>query len=424
MNRNRNYSTQAPGREGNNLSRNPSNVSWGTKIKGAIQVGHGLGEALRGSLGATDPGGREYTSSGQIADRGRQEIAQGLARMRGVTTGLPSAPVYDRRHSYPTQQYEQPQRSASVWSRRAASAHQPRHHYNPPTASSPFEKYYEHPYPAEQEQDPGFAGLGAGVDAGRRKEGQDRIVPAFLVHPPQAAAASETPYPSRTSYPSHGGYSTQASAPHQEYSIPQSPYSASPSTSGRSPIAPPLPPRSLQPSPYHGNNAPLSAPSSAHPYSPADSSSTSAHMPQPSTSHRRSFSNLIDRSKTMRLLTGKGKGKEKQTEGSQKLGRIQSMFHASGRRTVTRPSSPDPDGYTSDNAEHHTDARTRTRSAPATPPPHRHESTLEHAGYNVLSYDVKDVYPQWPTEEEMRRSQASRSRSQGARLEPVRSARA
>ncbi|KAJ7619427.1 hypothetical protein FB45DRAFT_930768 [Roridomyces roridus] len=165
-----------------NLSRNSSNVSWGTKIKGAIQVGHGFGEAIRGSLGASDISASSYSSSQEITHRGRQEIAVGLARMRGVTAGLPSAP--NRRHSFPTQQYEP---MPSVWHRRSTSAH------NPPTATTPFNKAYEHPYLPEAGPDSGFAGLGAGIDPAQRKGGNEPIVPAFTTAPPRHAPASHAP---------------------------------------------------------------------------------------------------------------------------------------------------------------------------------------------------------------------------------------
>ncbi|KAJ6468977.1 hypothetical protein DFH09DRAFT_1366084 [Mycena vulgaris] len=419
---NRDYSTApAP----SSLSRNSSNVSWGTKIKGAIQIGHGVGEAIRGSLGATDLGPHNYTPSREIAQRGRHEIAQGLARIKGVPTMLPPAPVYDRRHSYPLQQYEQ--QPASAWGRRSTSAHQNRQ--NPPTTTSPFDKFYEHPYPAEQNQDPGFAGLGAGADAGRRKEGNDRIMPAFVVSPPQTVPTSETPYPSFTRQSVPGTpRSSQVSSVHYQSGIPPN----STPTSSRSSIAPPLPPRNPLNSPLYGptpvlpsgpapvDNRYLSVSSSIPHNSPVDSSSTG---PQPPSNRRRSLSSLVDRTSKNIRLNGKGKAKEKQPEGTGKLGRIQSMFLASGRRSISRPSSPTTE--TLDNEHHSSAAHYRTRSTPSTPPPHRHESALETAGYDVLSYDVKDAYPHWPTEEEMGAgSHASRARSQtGGRLEPVRSVR-
>ncbi|KAJ7141862.1 hypothetical protein C8R43DRAFT_1016668 [Mycena crocata] len=389
---NRDYLT--PRATSGSLSRDSTNgasrnVSWGTKIRGAIQVGHGVGEALRGSLGASDVGPHKYTSSGEIAQRGRHEIAQGIARFKGVTTMLPPAPVYDRRHSYPTQQYEQ--QPASVWTRRSASAHH--NHHNPPTASSPFEKFYEHPHVAEQDQDPGFAGLGAGIDPTRRKEANDRIQPAFIVPPPLVVS---------------GGYHNHPMPPNS-------------STSARSFIPPTLPPRnSLHPSyvaPYgptsHGLGLPSSLDSS-HFYAPAPAHGNGSIPTDPTTgessSHspsRHSFANLVDRTSKSIRLTGKGKGKEKQSEGN-RLDRKRSMFLSSGRRT--RPPSPElPD---------HEYSAPQTRSAPPTPPPHRHESALETAGYD-------DTYHHWPTAEEMRASmETSRSRSHnGGRLEPVRSVR-
>ncbi|KAJ7778464.1 hypothetical protein B0H16DRAFT_1503600 [Mycena metata] len=421
---NRNYSTQRQGTSSTSgLSRNSSsNVSWGTKIRGAVQVGHGLGEAIRGSLGAADVGPHAYTSSGQIADRGRHEIAQGLARMRGVTTSLPAAPVYDRRHSYPTRQYEE---QSSVWSRRSSSAHHNRE--NPSTASAPFQKYYEHPYPVEPEPDSGFAGLGAGIDAGRRKEGNDRPMPAFVMEPPHPSAP-----PSQTAYPSHQSYSAQSLYPPQTQYPSQQTYNAqnlhfqsptaSSAPSARSSVGPPLPPRnSPSVGPYYGpmGNAHLSVPP---PPAPAESLSTGPSLAPPTDSRHRSFSGF----RSMRFTgKGKGKGKEKHTEGNNRLGRIQSMFLPSG--TQTRPASPDGDLGT-EHVEPERDPRApvRKRSISAPTNPHQHESALEHAGYDVLTYNAKDVYPSWPTEEE-RRAQLQTSTSRGAggpRLEPVRSVRA
>ncbi|KAJ7482320.1 hypothetical protein B0H11DRAFT_2022692 [Mycena galericulata] len=425
--------------QNSNLSRSPSNVSWTTKIKGAIQVGHGVGEAIRGSLGASDLGPHNYTSSGEIAQRGRHEIAQGLARIKGVTTMLPPGPVYDRRHSYPLQQYDPP--PATAWNRRSASAHQSSP--NPTTASSPFDKYYEHPYPAEQDSDPGFAGLGAGADAGRRKETNDRIMPAFVA-PPLHTSTLQTPYPmaANPSRGNGGGTSRSSSVPaHQNPSAPRSqPQSmvgmpSSASLASRNSFAPPLPPRmSIRPhsvasssrTPLDRRNAPSSItdgqlfiPPSVPQNAPSNSS-LSPHPPipepSPSSNRHRSLSTLMDKTSKSIRFTGKGKGKEKQPqEGTNKPGRIPSMF-LSGRRT--RPPSPSPDEF-----EH--PSRSGTRSVPSTPPPHRHESTLETAGYDVLTYDAKDRYPQWPTEAERAAAQASRSRSQiGGRLEPVRSVRA
>lgn len=97
---------------------------------------------------------------------------------------LLAAPVYDRRHSYPVQQYEH-----QVLRRRSSSTHHVRP--NPPTATTPFQKSYEHPYVPEPDNDSGFAGLGAGMD---RKERTERVAPAFTITPPYPQPAS-TPYP-------------------------------------------------------------------------------------------------------------------------------------------------------------------------------------------------------------------------------------
>ncbi|KAJ7715156.1 hypothetical protein B0H16DRAFT_1617054, partial [Mycena metata] len=347
------------------LSRNSSsNVSWGTKIRGAVQVGHGLGEAIRGSLGAADVGPHAYTSSGQIADRGRHEIAQGLARMRGVTTSLPAAPVYDRRHSYPTRQYEE---QSSVWSRRS-STRRPR--------ALRF-KILRHPYPVEPEPDSGFAGL----------EGNDRPMPAFVMEPPHPSAP-----PSQTAYPSH-----------QSYSAPEISIFSHPPRHQRRPLAALLVLRSPAPK-FRLLLAHITDPwgmlTSLRPSATCTSRILSTG-PLPRTADRQP------------------------SPERQRLGRIQSMFLPSG--TQTRPASPDGDLGT-EHVEPERDPRApvRKRSISAPTNPHQHESALEHAGYDVLTYNAKDVYPSWPTEEE-RRAQLQTSTSRGAggpRLEPVRSVRA
>ncbi|KAJ7160808.1 hypothetical protein C8R46DRAFT_1194271 [Mycena filopes] len=450
MNRNyttSNYSTHS------GVSRNASSsVGWGTKIKGAIQVGHGLGEALRGSLGAADVGARDgqYTSSGEIAERGRHEIAQGLARMRGVATGLPPAPVYDRRHSYPTRQYE-PARAASVWGRRSASAHHNRdsrhtdndnnnnhNSRNPSTASAPWEKWYEHPHvpaqaPEQEQEGSGFAGLGAGAQQ-RRKEGGDRVgvapapmpVPAFVVHPPHTPSSQQWsatgPYPPRSQaspyYDSaHQQHSFAPAPPPPRQARSVTPYYG-PMSDGRLAVPGPLPP--LAPAEYFPSPTPSY-------YSPTTSPTLAAPTPDRSRT-RHSFSNL----RSSIRLTGKGKGKGKERQGPE--GRLGRMF-----RSQTRPPSPENEDDVAeqeqDLVERQAQGHFRTRSAPSTPGPgpgpgahpHRHESTLEHAGYDVLTYDAKDVYPQWPTEEERRRASSSRwagGSASGSRLEPVRSVRA
>ncbi|KAJ7777567.1 hypothetical protein DFH07DRAFT_936641 [Mycena maculata] len=411
-----------PPQPNSSLSRNPSNVSWGTKIRGAIQIGHGVGEAIRGSLGASDLDPHHHASSSEIAQRGRHEIAQGLARIKGAATMLPPGPVYDRRHSYPTQQYQE--RPASAWSGRSTSAHHNRP--NPPTATSPFEKFYEHPYPAEQDQDSGFAGLGAGIDPSRRKEANDRVLPAFMAPPQHPAPSLQTPYPMLATNSGHGT-SRPSSAPHISHFQPGP--SATDGMSSNSPFpsprtAPPLPPRPSTVASY--GRTPLdqqSAPSSINNHQlfippPVQRNTASESRPpilaSPSSNNHRSLSTLVDRTKSIRL-TGKGKGKEKekQPEGNNKPGRIPSM---SERRT--RPASPNASNRVYPKPH-------QTLSAPSTPPPHQHESALETAGYDVLSYDAKDRYPHWPTEEERAAAQASRSRSQtGGRLEPVRDVRA
>ncbi|KAK7055172.1 hypothetical protein R3P38DRAFT_1346746 [Favolaschia claudopus] len=388
---NRDY---APTSRGPQLSRNASNnVGWGTKIKGAIQVTHGLGEAIRGTLGASDFGPQNYTPSGQIAHRGRQEIAEGLARMRGTAAQLPSAPIYDRRHSYPTHQYEQRGPMASVLRRRSASTHMRRE--NPPTASEPFEKFYEHPHvqrTLSRPDDSGFAGVGAGVDPATRKEGGG-IVPAFLIQSPAQLPSSsiDVRYPSQ---PSHGNFHPNNQTQYQQpSSLAGVPPMTSPTTLRSCIISAPT--ALGAPSERPNNTDFLSVPSQQP---PGHSSSSGSVASQPSRSPLRS--NFLGGE-----VARKGKEKEKEPHNKLRRRRRRSFF---GRRVVTRPSTPDRDEALRARQEF-------TRSAPATPPrpAHQHESTLEHAGYDVLSYDAKDVYPSWPTEGEIRRQQTTR-------FEPVR----
>ncbi|KAJ7233167.1 hypothetical protein C8J57DRAFT_1250044 [Mycena rebaudengoi] len=399
--------------------------------RGAIQIGHGVGEAIRGSLGATDLGPHTYSSSGEIAQRGRHEIAQGLARIKGVPTMLPPAPVYDRRHSYPVQQYEQ-QQSVPSWGRRSVSAHPARH--NPSTAASPFEKYYEHPYPVESEEDSGFAGLGAGVNPVGRKEEADRIIPAFVVSPPQPAPLpGPRPYPFNNRHPICDA-SIQSSSP--SHPFPESP--STPShlnalsphpTSPRLSNPPPLPPRS------YARHSTMSSPDghlhlsvpiySSHAAVPATSTvspqPSNSEPPSPSSSRHR-LSNLIGKTGKSMRLSSKGKGKERERPAeSNKLRRRRSLASSQqlGGSAFAAPSPSGPLEY----PQSHGPASYQSRSAPTTPPPHLHESTLETAGYDIISYDVKDAYPHWPTEEERAGMQASSvSRGRG-RLEPVRSLR-
>ncbi|KAK7029814.1 hypothetical protein R3P38DRAFT_3188689 [Favolaschia claudopus] len=385
---------------GPQLSRNTSNnVGWGTKIKGAIQVTHGLGEAIRGTLGASDFGGPQnssYTPSGQIAHRGRQEIAEGLARMRGTAAQLPSAPIYDRRHSYPTHQYEQRAGPmASVLRRRSRSASTQMRRENPPTASEPFEKFYEHPHavPQTRPDDSGFAGIGAGVDPATRKELGGGIVPAFLIQPPaQLPSSRYPPQPSHGNFhpnQGHGGYiQTQYQNPSSLAGVPPM---TSPTTLRSSIIS--APPAGDRP-----NNTDLLSVPSQHPGHSSSSASVPSQQPSPSPLR----SSFLGGNKARK---GKGKEKEKEPHNKLRRRRRRSFF---GRRVVTRPATPDRDEALRAPQEF-------TRSAPATPPrpAHQHESTLEHAGYDVLSYDAKDVYPSWPAEGEIRRQQTTR-------FEPVR----
>ncbi|KZP07893.1 hypothetical protein FIBSPDRAFT_939265 [Athelia psychrophila] len=59
----------------------------GSKIKGAIQVVHGVGDSIRGTvLGGVDTVAGDTSSAGagdNIATRGRAEVDQGMANLRG-----------------------------------------------------------------------------------------------------------------------------------------------------------------------------------------------------------------------------------------------------------------------------------------------------------------------------------------------------
>jgi len=61
----------------------------GSKMRGAAQVAHGVGEVIRGTvLGAIDNiAGDDRTMNREIAAQGRMEYSQGMAKMRGAGTG-------------------------------------------------------------------------------------------------------------------------------------------------------------------------------------------------------------------------------------------------------------------------------------------------------------------------------------------------
>ncbi|KAJ7073271.1 hypothetical protein B0H15DRAFT_806857 [Mycena belliarum] len=462
------YSTPGPPRTtgSSSLSRGGS-VSWGNKIKGAIQVGHGLGEALRGSLGASDPyysqpyqhqqhqhqqhqqQHQQYAprAPGEIAQRGRHEIAQGLARMRGVPLPGPGpvevpprpTPLYRRRaesSSYPQRQYEprrrlRTRRAAPHLTNSNAGDNGSNDNANPSTTPTPFEKFYAHPYlpsPTPQqdgqaEDDPGFAGLGAGAGAGGRKEAEDRIVPAFVVAPPSESGL-ETPYPSfrrqEGAGAGHGHGYRPGSAPPTRASFapplpPRTRNSWNPpasASSARSSVdyshAPTRSSINAPPSPYASSSAGPSSQDHSHLSVPPDASSTATH--EAPSRHR--LSSLLDRtSKSMRFAgAGKGKGREK----LKKAARDQNMTIASD----AFPGRPDAEAQSPDD---HLAPSPSPLHRHATAPAHRHEAALETAGYDVLPYDAKDAYPQWPSEAEMRRARARPPYLQTqSRLEPVR----
>jgi hypothetical protein len=60
----------------------------GSKMRGAAQAAHGIGETIRGTiLGAIDSIGGDATANKEIAAQGRMEYSQGIAKMRGAGAG-------------------------------------------------------------------------------------------------------------------------------------------------------------------------------------------------------------------------------------------------------------------------------------------------------------------------------------------------
>ncbi|CAK5271795.1 unnamed protein product [Mycena citricolor] len=391
------------------LSRNSTNVSWSTKIRGAVQIGQGLTDTLRGTLGASDFGPHRFSSSDEIAGRGRHQIAQGLARIRGVPTDLPPAPLNSgQQNSRPISQYDERPRSASLsgWYRRSFSGipvgPQPQNpHRNPSTRSTPFDKFYEDPVgpqsahrtPPEDAPDPGFAGLGAGVDpSSRRKDGSDRISPAFMTNRSASASTSST----NTVYP-RPTFSAQTSATVSGYPrspgayltvpVPESYFPPSAATAPRTP--PPLPPRRRP-------TAPL----------PPDLASDSASVTEqgsclPTFGRSRStppcpIDALPNRPPARRDVSGLEQG-----------GYSVMTYDAKDALPSWPPSGSASQASSSSSARLH-------------PQPHQHEARLEHAGYDVLPYDAKDSYPTWPSEREMRGSNTRTPGRAEPKLEPLR----
>ncbi|KAF7320915.1 hypothetical protein HMN09_00178200 [Mycena chlorophos] len=412
------------------LQRRPStaNVSWPTKIRGAIQVGHGLGDAIRGSLGATDIKHNNYTSSHEIAQRGRHEIATGLARMRGVPAFLPPAPVYDRRHSFPLQQYE-PERTfwgpsarpagGSVHRRQTRSHEPPRDRMNPSTASEPFNKYYEHPYLEEpsREQDPGFAGVGAGIDVRKHPP----VQPAFM-----AAAGTEA-----ASGPS--GASASDSTP---YSV-ASPNRASANVNSNS----------LGVGPTHNRLRKLprsrlafseTAPYASSPYRAAELQQRSQpefNLPrvqvqeEPEEDRDRRSRGGLGRKRSLSLSAMFNRTRQSlrwRPSGRSTGKNIDAAEAEHSSQANERGSLPDDTTTTNLNGAAQSASGsaislgTASSASHASRPPHQHESALETAGYDVLSYDVKDTFPQWPPPPAESQGAGSSSQRMG-RLEPVRS---
>ncbi|KAJ7628004.1 hypothetical protein DFH06DRAFT_1141502 [Mycena polygramma] len=78
----------------NTQNKSPS-VSLGTKLKGGVQVAKGLGDTVRGTaFGAVDSvEKRDSSINDEIARRGRAEIEEGIAMIKGrpVNTATPGA---------------------------------------------------------------------------------------------------------------------------------------------------------------------------------------------------------------------------------------------------------------------------------------------------------------------------------------------
>nr|GAT60496.1 predicted protein [Mycena chlorophos] len=395
------------------LQRRPStaNVSWPTKIRGAIQVGHGLGDAIRGSLGATDIKHNNYTSSHEIAQRGRHEIATGLARMRGVPAFLPPAPVYDRRHSFPLQQYE-PERTfwgpsprpagGSVHRRQTRSHEPPRDRTNPSTASEPFNKYYEHPYLEEpgREQDPGFAGPAFMAAAGTE-----------AASGPSAASASDsTPYsvasPNRASANDNSNSLGVGPTHNRLRKLPRSRLAFS----EVAPTSPYYPAAALQ----QRSQPEFNVPRVQVQEEPEEDRDRRSRIER-----KRSLSLSAMFNRTRQSLrwrpSGRNTGKNIAPEEAEQ-----------GYQANERGSLPDDttttnlDGAAQSASGSAISLGTASSASHASRPPHQHESALETAGYDVLSYDVKDTFPQWPPPPAESRGAGSSSQRMG-RLEPVRS---
>ncbi|KZP14311.1 hypothetical protein FIBSPDRAFT_1048852 [Athelia psychrophila] len=78
----------------------------GSKIKGAIQVVHGVGDSIRGTvLGGVDTVAGDTSSAGaadNIATRGRAEVDQGMANLRGRGGNAASVAQTSPTHTAPS----------------------------------------------------------------------------------------------------------------------------------------------------------------------------------------------------------------------------------------------------------------------------------------------------------------------------------
>ncbi|KIM75298.1 hypothetical protein PILCRDRAFT_13712 [Piloderma croceum F 1598] len=65
-----------------------SKAGIGSKIRGAAEVVHGVGDNVRGTfLGAIDTATGRQSENDEIAARGRMEVSQGMAKIRGAGAG-------------------------------------------------------------------------------------------------------------------------------------------------------------------------------------------------------------------------------------------------------------------------------------------------------------------------------------------------
>ncbi|KAJ7628976.1 hypothetical protein FB45DRAFT_919682 [Roridomyces roridus] len=76
-----------------NNTNNTSNSGIGNKVKGGVKVAHGLGDVVigetRGAIDSVEK--RDSSMNNEIANRGRREIEEGIAMIKGKTLGSAAA---------------------------------------------------------------------------------------------------------------------------------------------------------------------------------------------------------------------------------------------------------------------------------------------------------------------------------------------